>query len=182
MAENDLGIWIDRLSHFEGEAHQLFGGIESSRSRTVTLDQSYKTLNGLSIRQDEIFRQSLRCVENDLFRAAHVMAWAGMADCLQTLVASDNFTALNLARPKWGVTSLDQLSESHTEHALIEAMSAMKMISKAESKALFGMLSKRNECAHPGDHFPTLNESLGYISEIFSRLEKMLRRYPNFQV
>ena len=182
MAENDLGIWIDRLSRFEAEAHRLFGSIESSRSRTVTLDQSYEALNGLSIRQDEIFRQSLRCIENDLFRAAHVMAWAGMADCLQTLVASDDFVTLNLARPKWQISSLDQLSESYTEHAVIEAISTMKIITKAEAKALFGMLSKRNECAHPGDHFPTLNESLGYISEIFSRLEKILKRHPNFQI
>lgn len=182
MAENDLGVWIDRLSNFEVEAHQLFGAIESSKSRTVTLDQSYETLNGLSIRQDEIFRQSLRCVENDLFRAAHVMAWAGIADCLQTLVSSDNFAALNLARPKWNISSVDQLAEAYTEHALIEAIGSTKVITKAETKALMGMLSKRNECAHPGDHFPTLNESLGYISEIFSRLEKILKRYPNFQI
>lgn len=182
MAENDLGVWIDRLSHFEAEAHQLFGAIESSKSRTVTLDQSYETLNGLSIRQDEIFRQSLRCLENDLFRAAHVMAWAGMADCLQTLVASDSFSSLNQARPKWNISSIEQLSESYTEHALIEAMGAMKVITKAETKALVGMLSKRNECAHPGDHFPTFNESLGYVSEIFSRLEKLLKRHPKFQL
>ncbi|WP_150125550.1 hypothetical protein [Sphingomonas sp. LM7] len=148
----------------------------------MTLDESYVTLTGLTLRQDEIFRQGLRCVENGLFRAAHVMAWAGMVDCLQTLIASDGFTKLKAVRSKWTLNSVEQMSEFYTEYALIEAMGAMNIFTKAEAKALFGMLSKRNECAHPGDYFPSFNETLGYISEIFSRLRAITTRYPSFQL
>jgi len=105
-----------------------------------------------------------------------------MADCLQALVASDGFVLLNAARPKWKVLSVEQMAENYTEHALIEALGAMKVFTKAETKALFGMLSKRNECAHPGDYFPSFNETLGYISEIFSRLRAVTSRHPNFQL
>ena len=182
MAVNDLSIWVGRLRAFESEAHSLLGSIESASSRAVTLDVSYQKLDSLTLQQDEIFRQALRCVENQLFRAAHVMAWAALVDCLHGLVASDDFDSLNLARPNWQITSIEDLAERFTEHALIEAIFVMHLISKPESKALFGMLSKRNECAHPGDYFPDFNETLGFISEIFSRLRKLQDKYPNLTI
>jgi hypothetical protein len=178
----NIGAWAARLGAFEAEAHSILGRVESAKSRGVTLDKSYSDLGGLSLRQDDMFRQALRCVENDLYRAAHVMAWAGLVDCLHSLVESDGFLRINAARPNWSIKSLDQLGESYTEHALIEALEAMTVIGKAERKALHGMLSKRNECAHPGAYFPSFNETLGYISEIFSRLRHLLARFPHFQL
>jgi hypothetical protein len=180
MAENDVSSWLHRLKAFQADAHSILGKIESATSRAVTLDVSYRSLDNLTLKQDEIFRQSLRCVENQLFRAAHVMAWAGLVDCLHQLVASDGFSQLNTARPNWNIVSIEDLAERFTEHALIEAIFVMSIVSKAESKALYGMLSKRNECAHPGDYFPSFNETLGYISEIMSRLNKLQGRHPNF--
>jgi hypothetical protein len=38
-------------------------------------------------------------------------------------------------------------------------------------KALHGLLNRRNECAHPSEYFPDLNQTLGYVSELFSRIE-----------
>jgi hypothetical protein len=107
------------------------------------------------------------------------MAWAATVDCLQSIVASDGFARLNETRPNWNVLSIEQLGEKHTEHALIEAILAMGLVNKAESKAFFGMLSKRNECAHPGSYFPTYNETLGYIAELFSRLAMLAKRHPD---
>jgi hypothetical protein len=182
MPQNDVALWIAKLARFESEAHNIFGVIESSTSRRVTLDQSYSKLDGLSIQQDDIFRQALRCVENELYRAAHIMAWAGFVDCLHSLVASDGFLSLNSARSKWNISSIDQLSEEYTEHALVEALHAATIITKNEMKALHGMLSKRNECAHPGPYFPEYNEALGYISEIFSRMGKIEKKYNGFQL
>ena len=43
-------------------------------------------------------------------------------------------------------------------------------------KALHGLLNRRNECAHPSDYFPDLNETLGYLSELFQRIEYLERR------
>lgn len=173
--------WVGRLAQFEEEAHLIFGRLESSKSRSVTLDKSYNELAGLSVKQDDIFRQALRCVENELFRAAHVMAWAALVDCFHSLVASDGFAQLNDSRPNWNIKSIEQLAEQFTEHALIEAMEAMGVFGKSEKKAFLGMLSKRNECAHPGAYFPGYNETLGYISEVFSRLKRLAIKYPGLQ-
>ena len=182
MAGNDISLWLNRLRAFQTDAHRILGRVESAASRSITLNVSYHQLDSLTLKQDEIFRQSLRCVENQLFRAAHVMAWAGLIDCLHDLVSSDGFVTLNIARPNWKITSVEEMAERFTEHALIETLLAMKVLSKAESKALYGMLSKRNECAHPGDYFPSLNETLGYIAEIFSRLRKLQDKYPNLRL
>lgn len=171
--------WAGRLETFKNDAHKILGQLESSKSRTITLDDSYRKLSGLSVKQDELFRQALRCVENELFRAAHVMAWAGLIDCLHALVESDGFVKLNAARPRWSINSVEQLGESQTEYALIEALEAMNVIGRAEKKALQGMLSKRNECAHAGSYFPGFNETLGYIAEVFSRLTRISHRHPN---
>lgn len=174
-------IWLleQRLNNFASEANSLFSSFESSSTRTHTLDESYQKLSSLSLKQDDLFRQSLRCVEVGVFRAAHVMAWAGFVDCLLSLVASDSFSKLNNARPNWSISSLEQLSENYTEFAIIDAMRVMNALGKSEAKALHGMLSKRNECAHPGNYFPGFNETLGYISEIFARLRSIDARYPN---
>lgn len=182
MRSPEFAIWHARLDRFRYEAHEIFGTVESAESRKVTLDKSYAQLSGLSLDQDDLFRQALRCVENDLFRAAHVMAWAGLIACLQALMASDGFEKLNNARPKWRITSTDDLAERFTEHALVEASHAMGVLRKSEMKALLGMLSKRNECAHPGAYFPSFNETLGYIAEIFSRLLTLVRRQPDLKL
>lgn len=174
--------WSLRLSAFQRSAHEIFGVIESAKSRRVTLDHSYASLQSLSIKQDDLFRQSLRCVEHDLFRAAHVMAWAAFVDCMHDLVQSDSYALLNVTRPTWKVSVRDDLSEKQTEHALIAALGDMKVINKATMKALHGMLSKRNECAHPTGYFPGRNETLGYISELFQRLSAIEVKYPLFQL
>lgn len=182
MAENEIPGWIARMKAFQDEAGLILGSFESSSSRSFTLDVSYRSLDDLTVKQDELFRQALRCVENQLYRAAHVMAWAGLVDCLHHLVLSDSFLALNEARENWKIVSVEDLSERFTEYALIEALLVMKVIHKTESKAFLGMLSKRNECAHAGDYFPTFNETLGYISEIMSRLKRIQTRYPKLQL
>lgn len=174
--------WVERLARFKEESHSIFGRLESAKSRSVTLDRSYSDLAGLSVEQDDVFRQALRCVENGLFRAAHVMAWAALVDCFHSWVGSDGFVQLNASRPNWNIKSVEQLAERFTEHALIEAMEVMGLFGNAERKAFHGMLSKRNECAHPGLYLPGFNETLGYISEVFARLKRILAKYPGLQL
>lgn len=182
MDQNEIVKIVDRLNAFWEESIEILGTVESSKARHVTLDQSYKNLSTLSLKQDDLFRQSLRCVEVGVFRAAHVMAWAGFVDCLQALLANDSFNQLNVAYPAWGISSLEQLRENQTEFAMIDALLKIGAIGKAEKKAFHGMLSKRNECAHPADYYPTFNETLGYITEIFSRISAIEKRYPSFQL
>lgn len=59
---------------------------------------------------------------------------------------------------------------------LIEAARKLGLCTKTFMKALHGLLNKRNECAHPSDFFPDLNEALGYLSEIFKRIETLNAR------
>jgi len=168
---NQIQTILAQVQTFRQEAHSILGVHETSKSRVVLLEETYGKLTGLSLKQDELFRQALRCVENSLFRAAHVMAWSGFVDFLQEELASDGFKKLRAARPKWQFQSLEDLREQYTEYAFIEASRDTGLCTKGEMKALMGLLSKRNECAHPSSYFPGLNEVLGYISELFHRIE-----------
>ena len=68
------------------------------------------------------------------------------------------------------------MREKYPEFQIIEAAKDMKILTKSEMKALHGLLSKRNECAHPSEYFPDLNETLGYISELLNRIGKINER------
>jgi hypothetical protein len=49
----------------------------------------------------------------------------------------------------------------------------ISLYNKTTMKALHGLLNKRNECAHPSGYFPDFNETLGFIGELFKRIEKL---------
>jgi hypothetical protein len=87
-----------RLTAFRQEAHEILAVHESAASRIVILSDTYKELTSLSLAQDELLRQSLRCVESGLFRAAHVMAWAGFMDFLEERLGSDALVKLRAVR------------------------------------------------------------------------------------
>lgn len=168
---NSLTEVLSRARRFEKAAHSILGTHEASRSRVVLLEDTYKQLGLLSLKQDELFRQALRCTESQLYRASHVMAWAGFMDFLEEKLSSDGLAKLRIARPNWKLKSLDDLRELQTEYAIIEAARDVDLCTKSEMKALHGLLNKRNECAHPTDYFPDLNETLGFLSELLSRIQ-----------
>ncbi len=161
---------LKRAKVFEREAHKILSIHETSKSRLIILENSYRKLATLSLRQDDLLKQALRCIENDLFRAAHVMAWAGFMDFLEGKISSDGFIKIKSARPNWKITTIDYFREEIPEYQIIEVSSDLKLCTKSEVKALKGLLNKRNECAHPSNYYPGLNESLGYISEIIQRI------------
>jgi hypothetical protein len=169
---------LERVRAFEREAHSILAVHEASRSRLVLLEETYRKLGALSLRQDELFRQALRCVENELFRAAHVMAWAAFMDFLEERLASDGLTKVRAARPAWKVASIQDLRENVPEYQLLEVARDLGLCGKTECKALQGLLNKRNECAHPSDYYPALNESLGYLSEVLQRIGLLQPRKP----
>ena len=165
---------FERVRKFETDTHRIFGKYESSPSRIIELTKTYNDLKGLSIQQDELFRQALRCVENELYRAAHVMAWAGLMDFLEKKIASDGFKKLHFAYPTWlKYKTIEDLREYISEYQIIEAARNIGQCTKNQSKALHGLLNKRNECAHPSNYYPQLNDSLGYISELLQRIKQL---------
>lgn len=169
----DLQRLVSQVRLFEAEAHSLLATHESSRSRVVVLSETYDQLGRLNIVQDDLMRQALRCVEHELFRAAHVMAWAAFIDHYEEKLAADGLAAVGKARTRWPIGSLDDLRESVSEFQLIAVGRDVGLLTKNDVKALHGMLNKRNECAHPSEYFPGLNDTLGFISELFQRIDKL---------
>ena len=91
-------------------------------------------------------------------------------DLLEEKLASDGLVKLRAAKAAWKAGSVEELRETVVEYQLIEAAKDLGLCTKTEMKALHGMLNKRNECAHPNDFFPDMNITLGYISELLTRV------------
>ena len=163
--------FLARFDAFRVEAQSLFAQDEGSVHRVITINAAYQKLSGLSVKQDDMLRQALRCVEVGAYRAAHVMAWAAIIDRLQERMEKDAFQKLNAAMPRWAVHDITDLRERFTEFAIVDAGKAAGFLSKSQCKALHGLLTRRNECAHPSDYYPDLNQALGFVSEVISRID-----------
>lgn len=170
-----VGELLERIAAFRRVSSSTLARVETSAARLITVENSYNRIAGLSIKQDDLFRQALRCVENSLFKAAHVMAWASFIDFLHQKLAEDGLVKLKTARPNWKLTVPEDLREQSDFH-LIEVAKDMGFLRKTEQKAIQGLLNRRNECAHPEDFYPGLNESLGYLSELIGRIETLKAR------
>ncbi|MEM1087136.1 MAG: hypothetical protein AAGH90_05355 [Pseudomonadota bacterium] len=178
---NDLLVWRGKVASFVSDAHRIIGDYDHpTSSRVYTVDALNKSLRGLSLKQVDLMRQSLRCIEHGIFRAAHVMCWAATADFLQELCAADGFVRILAVRSKWTLTDIESLRETCTEYALIEAMKAADIITKSDMKGLHGLLNRRNECAHPSDVFPDFNQSLGYVGENIARMKSVQKKNKSF--
>jgi hypothetical protein len=173
MMEVLLESYLRKARAFESEAHVILGIHESARSRVVLLDDTYRELGALNLRQDELMRQALRCAENGLFRAAHVMAWAAFMDFLEEKLESDGLHKVRSARPTWKGANMAEMREYVPEMQLVEVCQDVRLCTKNETQALVGLLRKRNECAHPSNYFPELNETLGYLSELLQRISML---------
>ena len=167
-----------RVLSFETAAHKLLGMHEGAASRVVDARKSLARVSALSIKQEDMLQQAVRCVEVQVFRAAHVLAFAAFIDYLHGLAERDNFAALNAAMPNWTIKTVDDLRDKHTDHAFIEALEKAGTITRSERKAFHSLLTRRNESAHPSEYYPDMNQSLGYLSEIISRVEALKGRYP----
>ena len=169
--------YLGRTSAFEAEAHSILAVVESAaQSRLVHLDATYRELSNLSLKQDDLMRQAMRCSENALFRASHVMAWAAFMDFLEEKLESDGLSKVKTARPAWKGATMAEMREYVPEAQLVEVCQTIGLCTKNEMQALGGLLRKRNECAHPSNYYPSLNETLGYISEILQRIRMLQPR------
>lgn len=167
---------LTRAHAFENRAHRILAKHEAAVSRVITVEDTYRTLTGLSLQQEILFREAIRCVENQLFKAAHVMAWAGFIDCLEDRIIAEYLKDVKAVRPKWSASSKEDLREQVTEHQLILVCREVRLLIKNEEKAFLGLLNTRNECAHPSSYSPTLNETLGFISQLFNRIHILQQR------
>jgi len=171
-AQESLRGLLAKIVLLEAEAQAILASHEAASARVITLEQSYAQLSGLSLAQDELFREALRAVESNLFRAAHVLGWAGFVDYFHNFLIPAHSAELAGVQPKWSVGAPEDLREQ-ADFQVIEAAKSGGVYGKTVMKALHGLLNKRNECAHPSTYFPDLNQTLGYISELFARIGKL---------
>lgn len=149
---------------------------EGSAHRVLTLTESFDKLTNLSIKQDALMREALYCVEQGLYRPAHVAAWAAFIDfCHDWGATGSNLPAIQAARPKWNI-NVPADFRLYTDFALFEAFETSSLISKTFMKAAHGLLNKRNECAHPEDYDPTINDTLGYVDELMKRIDALQKK------
>lgn len=171
-----LRVYQIRAQAFKHAAQQILATHESSPARVITLEKTYDDLDELSLHQDDLFRQSLRCVEQGLFRAAHVMAWAAFMDFLEEKLAADGLVKMKALYPKWKGDTMEEMREYVSEYAFIEVTKPLKLCTKNQVKALLGLLNRRNECAHPSDYYPGVNETMGFIAEVLQRIRQLQRK------
>src|SRR5438034_5122986 len=117
-----IEYFVSRANSFRDAARVIFAKYETSAERIITLSSSYASLTTLSLKQDELFRQSLRCIENELYRAAHVLSWAGFIDFYEEKISAKKFKKLHAAYPAWAhLKTIEDLRENVAEYQLIEA-------------------------------------------------------------
>ncbi len=92
------------------------------------------------------------------------MSWSAMSDFLTNKLASK----LNKRD--------DEIREQFNDYRVIEQLRVNGIIDKNLEKALKGLLNKRNECSHPSDYFPELNQTLAYVEEILGRIRYTLEK------
>lgn len=166
-----LRLTLRRIGALEGDLRGILATHEASADRVLTLEGSYAQLGKLSLDQEQLFRESLAALEARLFQAAHVLAWAAFMDFLHQVLIPTHLAELNAVRPKWNLQAPEDLRD-WGEFAVIEAGKDAGAYNKTIMKALHGLLNRRNECAHPSEYFPDLNTTLGYVGELFMRIEK----------
>lgn len=167
-----------RLQKFSTDAHKILGRFETAGdSRIISVNESRKPVQGLSIQQEGLFTEALDCISYGLFRAAHVSAWQAFMDSLDQKLASDGLVKLRSARPRWPQSgSIEELRDEIGEYQRIEVAKALGLLDKASMKSLHGMLSTRNACAHSTGYKPGLNASLGYVSDLIDRVGALQRK------
>jgi len=167
-----IGELSTKCSNFENEAHTILSKYESAnRSRVVQLDASFKRLDGLSVKQDALLRETLKCIEHGFYRPSIILSWIAFMDFVLDHIFTNGNQNLIAAKPTWEYTSKEQMTEKETDYNIIEVLPSLGLCNRTQKKALHGLLNKRNECSHPSDYSPDINEALGYVTEIFKRIE-----------
>lgn len=164
----------DWAATVQDDLTKLLAKRETSTHRVMTLTESYEKLAKLNLKQDALFREALQGAEHGLYRSAHVTAYAALVDFVHEWVAGDpaRLSAIQTNYPTWNITEAADFREQK-DFAVFEVMKKQGLIKNPMMKALHGLLAKRNECAHPGDYEPGINDTLGYLDEVMKRISAL---------
>lgn len=166
----------DWAANAQAELSKLLARRETSTHRVMTVTESYNRLTKLNIKQENLLREALQCAENGLYRSAHVTSFAALIDFVHEWIASDatRLAVIQANYPSWNIKHAADFREQK-DHTLFEVLKKQGLITNATMKALQGLLAKRNECAHPEDYEPGINDTLGYLDEMMKRISALER-------
>lgn len=159
----------------EKAAHDVLSQHELSSSRIIHLEALSKRLSGAPVDVQNYFKEAITCLEQGLYRAAIVMAWAGHFNVFFEALYQKHEANIRNERPKWKFKDLSELKESYAEAQLLEVAKAVKFIKRAELRIMDGQLSVRNQCAHPTMYRPSHNSSIGYVDEMITQTIKFIQ-------
>lgn len=92
-------------------------------------------------------------------------------DFLHSFLFGTHGAALTAA-VSWNITAPEDLRD-HSDYQVIEAGKTARVYRASTMRALHGYLDRRNECAHPSTYYPDLNRTLGYVSDLIDRIERL---------
>ncbi|WP_374972612.1 hypothetical protein [Spongiibacter marinus] len=159
----------------EKAAHDVLAQHELSSSRVIHLEALTKSLSGTPVDVQDYFKEAITCLEQGLYRAGIVMAWAGHFNVFFEVLYQKHEADIRQERPKWKFRDLADLKESYAEAHMLEVAKVVKFINRAELRILDGQLSIRNQCAHPTLYRPSHNSAIGYVDEMISQTIKYIK-------
>ena len=177
--DNTVEEWSARVLDFQARAHDILSAHESSGSRVISLEKSFRQLKGLSVRQEELLIEALNDIKCGSLRSAHVMAWAAFIDHLEEKMASDGLVKVNAAmagnQKKYqraiGSATMEEIREKIKERDILDLAMETKLITGKEHAMLVGRLTERNQCGHPTSYKLNQNMTLGYVNRMMTWIE-----------
>lgn len=167
-SDHPISELFEGILKFNEATDSILAKYELSPKRAIVIEKTYRDLNALNSKQEQLIRESLKCIEVKLFRASHVLAWAALIDFLEDLLIRKVYTS----------TSKDELQDKYGDSNILDQLKSHKILTTIREKSLRGLLNKRNECAHPSSYNPDINQTLGYVSEVIDRLRSLMSQYP----
>ena len=172
---NTVEEWQRRAVNARNEAHRLLAKhANATNSRVILLEDLLQQLNPLPIDVQDYFREAATCLQHELTRAAIVLSWSGFFHTVSSVLYQKHEALLRTQRPKWGFASIEELRETQSESAILEAAKAVSLINKNDLKQMQGQLSRRNQCAHPTLYRPSMNVALAFVDEMIEQTIKFL--------
>jgi hypothetical protein len=161
---------ISRVSMARAAAGSILVVHESSPARVTELRESLDRLSGLPVDVAEYYKESLKALQVECYRAAIVFAWAGFIYSIGHKLVQGYQAELAVNYPNWKYCSTEELFDSTGEFQVLEAAKKCGLIKNQKLLIYKGWLSLRNQCAHPTLFQPGRNASLGFVDSVVSEV------------
>ena len=165
VPEGLLRDLVDEVTALDADHRTVVGAVAKTKARAATVEAALHTIHGLTTRQTDLLTEAALAIRFGLYRSAFVSAFAAVADELTERIDRKGHLATIAAARRWKLTTVEDLQDQ-SDFNVAEAAKDATTISKAQMKSFHGLLHRRNQCAHPSGYTPTLDEALGYVSEV----------------